>query len=70
MQVVPLTSQEKPESLLTAEDLINMLRLSRAVVYQMLASGEIPSLRIHGRLYRIRRSDLDAWLEKRRQGGA
>ena len=54
--------------LLRPVDLINLLQLSRAQVYFMLASGEIPSIKI-GRLRRIRRRDLDEWLS-RSQGAA
>lgn len=51
--------------LLRPVDLINLLQLSRAQVYLMLASGEIPSIRI-GRLRRILRQDLDEWLNRSR----
>jgi excisionase family DNA binding protein len=54
--------------LLKPSDLINLLQLSRAQVYLLLASGEIPNIRI-GRLRRIPRQSLDEWLS-RRQGAA
>ena len=54
--------------LLKPSDLIDLLQLSRSQVYLLLASGEIPSIRI-GRLRRIRRQDLDAWIQ-RSQGAA
>lgn len=54
--------------LLRPVDLVSLLQLSRAQVYLLLASGEIPSIRV-GRLRRIRRQDLDDWLN-RRQGAA
>jgi excisionase family DNA binding protein len=51
--------------LLRPVDLVGLLQLSRAQVYLLLASGEIPSIRI-GRLRRIRRQDLDEWLSRSR----
>ena len=54
--------------LLRPVELINLLQLSRAQVYLMLASGQIPSIKI-GRLRRIRRRDLDEWIS-RSQGAA
>ena len=54
--------------LLRPVDLVGLLQLSRAQVYLLLASGEIPSIRI-GRLRRIPRQSLDEWLS-RRQGAA
>ncbi|MFI5387093.1 MAG: helix-turn-helix domain-containing protein [Fimbriimonadales bacterium] len=50
--------------LLRPVDLVSLLQLSRAQVYLLLASGEIPSIRI-GRLRRIRRQDLEDWLSRR-----
>ena len=49
--------------LLRPVDLVSLLQLSRAQVYLLLASGEIPSIRI-GRLRRIRRQDLEEWLNR------
>ena len=54
--------------LLKPMDLVGLLQLSRSQVYLLLASGEIPSIKI-GRLRRIHRRDLDAWLS-RGQGAA
>jgi excisionase family DNA binding protein len=54
--------------LLKPMDLVGLLQLSRSQVYLLLASGEIPSIKI-GRLRRIHRRDLDEWLS-RSQGAA
>ena len=51
--------------LLKPSDLIDLLQLSRSQVYLLLASGEIPSIRI-GRLRRIRRQDFEAWISETR----
>lgn len=52
--------------LLRPVDLVSLLQLSRAQVYLLLASGEIPSIRI-GRLRRIPRQSLDEWLGRRQE---
>ena len=40
-----------------------LLSLSRALLYELLASGEIRSLKI-GRLRRIRADELEAFIER------
>ncbi len=46
-----------------------MLNLSRSYVYELLASGEIPSVTI-GRCRRIRREALERWAEEREAADA
>ena len=46
----------------TTDELVRWLGLGRTKTYEMLRSGEIPSYRI-GRIRRIRRQDIEAWLE-------
>ena len=56
--------------MLTTDELIRWLGLGRTKVYELLRSGEIPSYKI-GRVRRIRRQDVEAWLERNRyQPGA
>jgi excisionase family DNA binding protein len=66
--VIPSQNIALEPILLRPADLIGLLQLSRGEVYHLLASGQIPNIRI-GRLRRIRRQDLDEWLS-RRQGAA
>ena len=47
----------------TTDELVHWLGLGRTKTYEMLRSGEIPSYKI-GRLRRIRRQDVEAWLER------
>jgi len=47
--------------LLSPEDVCRVLKLGRTVVYRLLNSGSIPSIRI-GNQHRVRRGDLDAYL--------
>lgn len=56
---------EQPALLLRAEEAAKILAIGRSKVFQLLASGELPAIRI-GRLVRVRRSDLERWIEERR----
>lgn len=47
--------------LLTVPEAAELLRLSRNGTYELIARGEIPSIRL-GRSIRVPRSALDAWL--------
>lgn len=47
---------------LTVEEIAVMMRVSKMTIYRMVERGEIPSLRF-GRSFRIRRSDLETYLE-------
>jgi excisionase family DNA binding protein len=49
----------------TPEELVRWLGLGRTKVYELLRSGEIPSYMI-GRVRRIRRRDVEAWLDRNR----
>ena len=49
----------------TTDELVRWLGLGRTKTYEMLRSGEIPSYKI-GRVRRIRRRDVEAWLERNR----
>jgi len=52
------------EALLTPEELAGYLRCGRTYTYQLLALGDIPSLKL-GRLRRIRRRDAERYIEKK-----
>jgi excisionase family DNA binding protein len=43
-----------------------VLRIARSRADELIGSGEIPSIRI-GRSVRVNRTELDAWLEEKRQ---
>ncbi len=53
---------------LTVADLQSWLGLGRSKAYQLVQSGEIPSHHI-GRIRRVRRRDVEAWLERNKQYG-
>lgn len=48
-----------PTLLLTVVEAANVLRISRNLAYELIARGEIPSVRL-GRVIRVPRSGLDA----------
>jgi excisionase family DNA binding protein len=54
---------KEPPLLLKAEEAARLLGLGRSTVFGMLASGELPAVR-YGRAVRVRRSDLEAWIER------
>jgi excisionase family DNA binding protein len=50
---------------LTTDEVLEYLRINARTVYRLIRNGEIPAVRI-GRQWRIRRNDLDRWLETQR----
>ena len=61
--------QTNAVQLLTVVDAAKHLRISRSKVYELLASGELPSVRI-GRNRRITMSDLAEFVENRLERSA
>jgi len=57
-------SDEKPD-LLTVAQVAQYLQLNRMTVYKYIREGRIPASRI-GKSYRVRREDLEAFLEASR----
>jgi len=55
--------------LLRAEEVVEMTGWSRAKVYAMAKSGEVPSLRA-GRSVRIPLAALERWIEQNTSGGS
>ena len=53
------------EELLTIEQVQELLKVGRTFAYSLVKSGELPSYRV-GRLLRIRRTDVEQWLEHNR----
>jgi len=59
---------DKP-MLLTVADVQAETGLGRTTVYALLASGELPAVRI-GRAVRISRVSLEVWIEQRAKSAA
>ena len=49
--------------LLTVPEVAKVLRIGRNLAYELVARGEIPSVRL-GRVIRVPRSSLERWLER------
>ena len=56
------------EALMTVAEVSQYLACSVSMVRRLAQRSEIPHYRL-GRLMRFRRTDVDAWLEARHQGG-
>jgi excisionase family DNA binding protein len=61
-------TEESTEYLMTVEELRRFLAVSRTYAYRMLRDGELPSVRL-GRSLRIRKSDLQQFVEEHTEGG-
>ena len=49
--------------LLTAVEIAQYLNISKALVYRLIANGEIPSVRF-GRTVRVKQEDLESFIQK------
>lgn len=58
-------SPPQPRMLLSVNEVATELGCGRDTVYRLLTSGQLPSLTIGGRLRRIRREDLRAYIDSR-----
>lgn len=59
---------ENPNPLLDAEEVAQQLRISIALAYRLIQRGQIRSVRI-GRLVRVRKNDLERFIEQQTSGG-
>ena len=60
---------ERHPEWLKVPEVAKLLRIARSRVYELISSGEIPSIRI-GRSVKVSRKELDRWLEEQRQPNA
>jgi excisionase family DNA binding protein len=54
---------------LNVAEVARIIRVARSRAYDLVADGDIPSIRI-GRSVRVSRKELDRWLEEQRQPNA
>ena len=52
------------DRLLTVAEVAATMRVSNMTVYRLIKNGDLPALRV-GKKYRIRESDVDAYLSER-----
>ena len=51
-------------TLLTAEQVIQITKMSRCTIYRRIATGEFPRpIRVGPRAVRFKSDDIDAWIE-------
>ena len=62
----PIKQRPEADELLTLAELEEWLKVSRTTVYTLVSTKEIPSYRI-GRTIRVRRVDVEEWLERNRE---
>lgn len=48
----------------TVEEVSRYLRVAKMTVYRKIAAGQIPAVRLGGRVYRIPAQQFDEWLER------
>lgn len=58
----------KDQEFFTAEEIAELLRVTKMTVYRLLNAGAIPYHQV-GKAKRIAKADLDAYLAKTRRGG-
>ncbi|MFC2076823.1 helix-turn-helix domain-containing protein [candidate division KSB1 bacterium] len=54
--------KEKPDEILTIDDLAGYLRIPKSTLYKVVREGKIPSQKI-GRHWRFRKETIDRWLD-------
>ncbi len=59
----PLADQEDFPTILTVDELADLLRLNRKTVYELVSNGEIPARRV-GRSLRAHRDTVLRWLSE------
>ncbi len=59
---------EREKEYLKVPEVAEFLRIGRSRAYELVGSGEIPSVKI-GRSVRVSRKELERWLEQQRRIG-
>lgn len=59
---------EREKEYLKVPEVAEFLQIGRSRAYELVAEGDIPSVKI-GRSVRVSRKELERWLERRRQPG-
>lgn len=50
---------------LTTDEVLGYLKVNARTIYRLIKAGQLPAIRV-GRQWRVRRCDLDAWLDRQR----
>ena len=54
---------------MTLEDVAELLGVNYQLIYRLVRSGELPAIRL-GRVYRVTKEDLNAYLSAQKTGGS
>lgn len=54
----------RPDEILTIDEVAAYLKAGKRTVYRLAASGELPAFKLGG-TWRFRRGELDRWIAKR-----
>jgi len=57
-----------PDEVLTIKEVAALFKLAEKTVYAMANAGEIPAFKIRGQ-WRIKRAELDKWIDAQPRGG-
>jgi excisionase family DNA binding protein len=68
-EVVPTVITIDPQPLLTVDEAVHYLRISKNTLYGYTSKGRIPHIK-QGKRLLFRKSQLDAWLNAKQRGGA
>jgi excisionase family DNA binding protein len=68
-EVVPTVITIDPQPLLTVDEAVHYLRISKNTIYGYTSKGRIPHIK-QGKRLLFRKSQLDAWLNAKQRGGA
>jgi len=55
---------DKPDEILTIDEVAAYLKAGKRTVYRLVASGQIPAFKLGG-TWRFRRGELDQWIASR-----
>ena len=67
-KTTPTSEEVRDKEILSPEEVAAVLGCGRTMAYSLIRSGAIPSFTI-GRLRRVRRTDLDRFIEERVETG-
>jgi excisionase family DNA binding protein len=65
---MPVPSENGLGELLVVHEVAALMRVSNMTVYRLIKAGDLPAIRV-GKNFRIRRSDVGAYLNGRRAAG-
>ena len=64
MSVSPINSEE--EAFLTPQEVSDLLQVSAQTVRRWIKDEDLPAYKVGPRVWRIRKEDLNVWLEQQR----